>query len=147
MSMAQQEQFNIQIGSELTQNVQPILHEIRHALNELLVTGKNHVIDLRSIPLAPGEEEQIFLKLGHGEVQVQLDALGRSEIYETQYKGVWLVTHFNSEDSIVGRFIEITLIPEILKSQQEEIQDSLEQLESELQPHDDISGNSMQEVN
>lgn len=147
MSMAQQEQFNIQIGSELTQNVQPILHEIRHALDELITTGKNRVIDLRTIPLAPGEEEQILLKLGNGEVQAQLDALGRSEIYETKYKGVWLVTHFNSEDNIVGRFIEITTIPEILKSQQEDIQDSLNQLESELQPHDDISGNTTQEVN
>jgi hydrogenase-1 operon protein HyaF len=145
--MAQQEQFNIQIGNELTQNVQPILHEIRHALKELITTEKKRVIDLRSIPLAPGEEEQIIQKLGCGEVQVQLDALGKSEIYETNYKGVWLVTHFNSEDNILGRFIEVTLIPEIIKSQQEDIQESLEQLETELKPHDGISGNTKQEVN
>ncbi len=126
------EQFNIQIGNALTHNVQPLLHEIRHALRELIENGDSHVIDLRTIPLAPGEEEEIIARLGCGEVHAQLNALGQSEIYETQYKGVWLVTHFNAENSIVGRFIEVTLMPEILKSQQEDMQDSLAQLEEEL---------------
>ncbi len=147
MDQTSNEQFNIQIGNELTHNVQPLLHEIRHALNELIETGGTHVIDLRSIPLAPGEEEQIITRLGRGEVQAQLDALGRSEIYETEYKGVWLVTHFNAENSTVGRFIEITLIPEILKSQQEDMQDSLAHLEDELMPHDGENEETGQEVN
>ena len=128
------EQFNIQIGSDLTHNVQPLLHEIRHALRELVETGEPHIIDLRTIPLAPGEEERIIERLGCGEVHAQLNALGQSEIYETQYKGVWLITHLNTENSIVGRFIEVTLMPEILKSQLEDMQDSLVQLEEELMP-------------
>lgn len=130
------EQFNIQIGNELTHNVQPLLHEIRHALRELIETGEPHIIDLRTIPLAPGEEEKIIERLGCGEVHAQLNALGQSEIHETQYKGVWLITHFNAEESIIGRFIEITLMPEILKSQLEDMQDSLAQLETELAPVD-----------
>ena len=147
MNRATPEQFNIQIGNELTHNVQPLLHEIRHALNELVKTGGTHIIDLRSIPLAPGEEEQIIVKLGCGEMQAQLDALGQSEIYETQYSGVWLITHFNEENSIVGRFIEITFIPEILKSQQEDMLDSISQLEAELTPFDGESDKTRQEVN
>ncbi len=130
-------QFNIQIGDDLTRNVQPLLHEIRHGLKNLLETGATSVIDLRSIPLAPGEEAKLIERLGHGEVTVELDALGLSEIYETQYRGVWLVTHFNDDENIVGRFIEITLIPEILKAQQEDMQDSLQQLEEELASGDD----------
>ncbi len=137
------EQFNIQIGSELTHNVQPLLHEIRHALRELLEDGEPHIIDLRTIPLSPGEEEKIIERLGCGEVHAQLNALGRSEIYETGYTGVWLITHFNTEDSIVGRFIEITLMPEILKSQREDMLSSLTQLETELIANDD----AMPEVN
>ena len=82
-------QFNIQIGNELTWNVQPILHEIRHALGKLLQTGENSIIDLRSIPLAPGEEETIIDTLGRGEVRAHLDALGPSEIIETRFAGVW----------------------------------------------------------
>lgn len=130
-------QFNIQIGDDLTWNVQPLLHEIRHALNALLETGETSMIDLRSIPLAPGEEAAIIEKLGSGEVTATLNALGLSEILETQYRGVWLVTHFNTENNIIGRFIEIAVIPEILKSQQEDIRDSLAQLEAVLQTNDE----------
>ena len=114
-------QFNIQLGDELTWNVKPLLHEIKHALNALIETGKTAVIDLRSIPLAPGEEEKILNTLGQGEVKATLDALGISEIIETKYTGVWLITHYNDENSIIGRFIEITTMPEILCSQSEDI--------------------------
>jgi hydrogenase-1 operon protein HyaF len=147
MNRATPEQFNIQIDNELTHNVQPILHEIRHAMHDLTESGESRVIDLRSIPLAPGEEEQIIVRLGRGELTAQLNALGQSEIYETQYKGVWLVTHYNEDNSIVGRFIEITYIPEILKSQQEDMLDSLAQLKAELIPFDGENDGTRQEVN
>jgi len=125
-------QFNIQIGNELTWNVRPIMHEIRHALRKLVETGESSIIDLRSIPLAPGEEETIIDTLGCGEVHAKLNALGPSEIHETRFAGVWLITHFNEENSVIGRFIEITAIPDILKSQQEDMTVSLDLLESEL---------------
>ena len=125
-------QFNIQIGNELTWNVQPILHEIRHALRRLYESSETGIIDLRSIPLAPGEEETIIDTLGCGEVHAQLNALGPSEIHETRFAGVWLVTHFNEENSVIGRFIEITRFPDILKSQSEDIAISLHELEEEL---------------
>jgi hydrogenase-1 operon protein HyaF len=125
-------QFNIQIGNELTWNVQPILHEIRHALRKLIDNGENSIIDLRSIPLAPGEEDTIIDILGSGEVHARLNALGPSEIVETRFAGVWLISHYNEDNSIIGRFIEITVLPDILKSQHEDMVFSLAQLESEL---------------
>jgi hydrogenase-1 operon protein HyaF len=125
-------QFNIQIGNELTWNVLPILHEIRHALAKLVSTGENSIIDLRSIPLAPGEEETIIDTLGCGEVHANLNALGPSEIHETRFAGVWLVTHYNEENSIIGRFIEITELPDILKSQREDVACALTDLEEQL---------------
>ncbi|MGB5275996.1 MAG: hydrogenase expression/formation C-terminal domain-containing protein [Gammaproteobacteria bacterium] len=126
-------QFNIQIGNELTWNVQPLLHEIRHALRNLLETGHSSIIDLRSIPLAPGEEETILDTLGCGEVHAKLNALGPSEIYETRFAGVWLVTHFNTENDVIGRFIEITRFPGILESQREDMATSLDLLEQTLE--------------
>jgi hydrogenase-1 operon protein HyaF len=126
------QQFNIHAGNELTCNVKPILHEIRHALSKFLDTGETSIIDLRSIPLAPGEEDTLIRTLGQGEVQTRLDALGPSEIYETIYTGVWLVTHYNEDDSIVSRFIEVTEIPEVLKSQREDVVHALAALEIEL---------------
>ena len=113
--------FNIHNGNELTQNVKPLLHEIKHALESLIENGKTSIIDLRSIPLAPGEEDKILSTLGTGEVQAQLNTLGLSEIIETQYAGVWIVTHYNDDNNIISRFIEVTTMPSILSSQTEDI--------------------------
>ena len=125
-------QFNIQIGNELTWNVQPILHEIRYALTKLIETGETRMIDLRSIPLAPGEEQTIIDTLCCGEVHAKLNALGPSEIYETRFAGVWLITHYNEDNNVIGRFIEITRIPDILQSQNEDMAIALNELEKEL---------------
>ena len=113
--------FNIQSGDDLTFNVKPLLHEVKHALDNLIETGHTTIIDLRSIPLAPGEEDKILNTLGQGEVKAQLNALGLSEVIETQYAGVWTVTHYNDEHEIISRFIEVTTMPEILCSQTEDI--------------------------
>ncbi len=136
--------FNIQIGDDLTWNVQPILHEIRHALRTLLDTGQSGIIDLRSIPLAPGEEDTILDTLGCGEVHAKLNALGPSEIYETRFSGVWMVTHFNADNDVISRFIEITRFPSILESQQEDMSTSLDTLEALL---DTTPGSDQTETN
>ena len=124
--------FNIQIGDALTHNVKPLLHEIRHALDKLIETGKPTIIDLRSLPLAPGEEEKMLNTLGQGEVQAQLNALGLSEITETQYAGVWLVTHYNDEQHVISRFIEVTTMPAILCSQTEDVMEAYSRLSLDL---------------
>ncbi|NNJ96785.1 MAG: hydrogenase accessory protein HupE [Gammaproteobacteria bacterium] len=109
-----------------------MLHEIRHALRTLLETGNGSIIDLRSIPLAPGEEDTILDALGCGEVHAKLNALGPSEIYETRFSGVWMVTHYNAENDVISRFIEITRFPNILESQREDMTTSLDALEALL---------------
>jgi len=121
-------QFNIQSANELTWNVMPLLHQIRHALQNLLDNNISEVIDLRSIPLAPGEEDRILQILGTGEVQAKLNALGPSELMETKFNGVWLVTHYNDENEIISRHIEITRMPEILLSQTQDMSDAFQQL-------------------
>lgn len=132
MSLVSTHQFNIHGGNELTHNVAPLLHEIRHALDRLIKTNEATTIDLRSIPLAPGEEETIINHLGQGEVSVRLDALGPSDICETRFSGVWLITHYNENESVIGRFIEITEIPDILKAQREDMSHAASRLREEL---------------
>ena len=61
-----------------------------------------------------------------------LEALGPSEIVETRFHGVWVTTHYNAENTIIGRFIEITWIPEILRAQRSDVADSLAMLETTL---------------
>jgi len=128
--------FNIQTGNQPTWNARPILFEVRHALEALLDTGKTSIIDLRSIPLAPGEEEIIINTLGQGEVNASLSALGPSEIYETRFAGVWLITHYNEDQAVVSRFIEITRLPDILRSQPEDMSNALIDLTRELDTQD-----------
>lgn len=115
-----------------TGNVMPLLHEIRHALERLLQGEDGTVIDMRSLPLAPGEEKRIEDALGKGEVQAELDALGPTTILETSYPGVWLITHRNTEDEVIGRFIEVTHFPSLLESQPEDIRSGLTALGNKL---------------
>ena len=116
----------------LTGNVIPLLHEIRHALQALLDDGRETVIDLRSIPLGPGEEKRIAERLGRGEIQVQLSALGPSELLETRFPGVWLVTHSNNDGDVIGKFIEICLVPRLVSAQQADIRAGLAELNAAL---------------
>lgn len=122
----------VENGTAFTHNVEPLLHEIRHALAQLLESGRETVIDLRAIPLAPGEEAAIEEVLGEGELRASLSALGPSEFRETAYPGVWLVTHYNNDNKIVGKFVEVTTVPALLKSQTEDMAAGLQRLEDRL---------------
>jgi hydrogenase-1 operon protein HyaF len=115
-----------------TGNLAPLLHEIRHALRRWLEQGEEHVIDLRSIPLAPGEEDSLLAELGEGEVNAKLSVLGASDVKETRYPGVWLITHYNEHETIIGRFLEVCDVPGIIKSQTDDIRTGLARLEDAL---------------
>lgn len=115
-----------------TGNVTPLLHELRHALARLGNGGEGTIIDLRGLPLAPGEEAKIEHALGEGEVYAELSALGLTTIQETSFSGVWIVTHRNTEDEIVARFIEVCEVPAILRAQTEDIQHSVHRLAQQL---------------
>ncbi len=119
-------------GDVSTGNVKPLLHEVRHALQRWLDDGEVTVIDLRSIPMGPGEEDRIVSELGRGEVQARMSALGPSEIFEARFPGVWLVTHWNNDEEVIGKFIEICDMPRLLMAQKEDIREGLELLDTHL---------------
>jgi len=125
--------LKVEIGGYQTGNVLPLLHEIRHALRQLLDTGETTTIDLRGLPMAPGEQARLLDFLGKGEISVQMDALGKSEIIETRYPGIWLIVHYNSNQEVMGKFIEITRIPAILEAQTEDMEDALASLQVKLE--------------
>lgn len=127
----------VETGLWRTGNVEALLHEIRHGLRRLLETGEETAIDLRALPMAPGEEDQIEQALGTGELRAILDALGPSDIRETRYPGVWLITHYNQEGEIMGRFIEIARVPDVLKAPEADVRDGLRSLESRLRGETD----------
>ena len=102
-------------------NLRALLAEIRALLEKLAHDGSAGSIDLNSLPFAPGEYEQLRQLLGAGEVTAHIEAIGPSDVIETRYPGVWWVTHYNVEGDIVADLLEIAYIPEILKSQPEDI--------------------------
>ncbi|MGC2049533.1 MAG: hydrogenase expression/formation C-terminal domain-containing protein [Gallionella sp.] len=119
-------------------NIRALLAEIAALLEKLVHDGATGSIDLNSLPLAPGEYEQLRQTLGQGEVSARIEAIGASEIIETRYPGVWWVTHYNVEGDIVADMIEIAWLPEIIKSQHEDVRAGIEllraQLNDEVQP-------------
>jgi len=102
-------------------NVEPILNEIAHALDRLVTGDEPTVIDLARLPFSPGELEKLEEELGEGELNARLDSLGESVIRETAFPGVWWLEHRNAAGEVVGRFIEVTYTPEILRSQDVDI--------------------------
>ena len=120
-----------------TGNVLPLLHEVRHALERLLDTGESTTIELASLPLAPGEFDRIVAELGEGEVRATLNSLGPSEIRETRYSGVWLVTHRNASDEVMGRYIEIARMPAVLLAQEPDMRSGLAGLAEALEGRKD----------
>jgi hydrogenase-1 operon protein HyaF len=113
-------------------NITPLLHEIRHALRRVAQGGEGTTIDLGSLPLAPGEEKRIEDLLGQGEVRAELNALGPTVVQETRYPGVWFITHRNTEQEVVARFIEVTRMPELLLAQSEDMRRAVSELDNKL---------------
>ena len=125
---------SIPISAEFeTGNVQPLLHEIRHALTRLADDGGGTIIDLKRLPLAAGELDRILDTRGTGEVRAELDALGPTTVQETAYAGVWLVTHRNTEQVETARLIEVSRMPELLMSQRSDVEDAVARLDHVLQ--------------
>jgi hydrogenase-1 operon protein HyaF len=119
-------------------NALPILHEVRHALQRLSETSESTVIDLHALPFGPGDEEYLLALLGRGEVEARIEALGPTLVWETSFPGVWLMDHRNAQDERLALHIEIASIPDILRSQREDVADALVRLDARI---DSAAGN------
>ena len=115
-------------------NALPILHEVRHCLRRLAETGETTVIDLHAMPFGPGDEARLLAILGRGEVDANVQVLGPSHVWETSFPGVWMVEHRNAENERLTLHIEISSVPEILRSQREDIVDAIARLDARLGP-------------
>lgn len=113
-------------------NIRALLAEIAARLEKLDACGETGMIDLHSLPFAPGEYELLRQALGQGEVSARIEAIGASEIAETRYPGLWWVTHYNVEGDIVADMLEIAQIPQIIRSQPQDIRAGLELLRARL---------------
>jgi hydrogenase-1 operon protein HyaF len=109
-------------------NAMPILNEIRHALARLAETGEPSQIDLAAMPFGPGDEDRLLALLGTGEVEASVEALGPTKVRETRFPGVWLVEYLNADGQRMALQIEVAETPQILRTQQGDLADSLASL-------------------
>ncbi len=113
--------FKVEVIEPKTGMIQAVLSELVEQLQELADHAKQHVIDLSSLPLTTSDKKELEKLLGQGEVQATLSTLGKSQIIETAYHGVWWIKHYSPDEKLLSELIEITSIPEIIKSHPEDI--------------------------
>ena len=120
--------YDLRHDSSPTPNVRALLNEIATRLAILLERGESDSIDLRGLPLMPGEREALRNALGHGEVSAKVTALGEAEIYETAFPGVWWTQHRSENGETVAELIEICLQPAMLASHPADVGNGLERM-------------------
>jgi HupH hydrogenase expression protein len=109
-----------------------VLHQIEAMLETLGAFGQADSIDLRRLPLEAQDYEELRETLGQGEVSARLDSLGATHVWETAVPGVWWLTHYNRGGEIIAEFIEVTEIPEILRTPPDDIRAAPHLLRSRL---------------
>lgn len=122
-----------------TGNLRPVMHEIRQALSDLIVHGTHGMIDLHSLPFSPQEYAALDEFLGEGEIDLTLNVLGKTRLRESGYAGIWRIEHFDGNDKRIGYFIEIGHVPEILRSQCDDIKEGLAAMTTILAMEEDTN--------
>lgn len=115
-------------GKSLSPAGLAIISEIESLLGDYQAFGHAGAIDLRWLPLMPGDLDCLKEVLGTGEVNATIAALGASAARETAIPCVWWVTHRGSDDALIGDWIEITEVPSLLRSDRAAIPYALQAL-------------------
>jgi hydrogenase-1 operon protein HyaF len=110
-----------------------VLAEIADRLEALSTRGLDSVIDLRSLPLTDADLSELSDVLGEGEVSAQIDVIGETEVRETAYAGVWWIRHLGGGGQVAAEEIVISEVPEILRSQAEDIALALGKIRKQLE--------------
>jgi hydrogenase-1 operon protein HyaF len=113
--------------------VDRVLNEIQISLRRLIESGQPSVIDLRLLPrMRSATYQSLKDALSMGEVTAVIEAEVKITVRETQYPGVWWLTHTNEQGGIVTEFIEITMIPDILRPHRADLRAGLKRLDQAL---------------
>lgn len=91
-----------------------VFAEVGRLLETLAESGQAGSIDLRSLPLTDADRGQLEELLGKGEVRVEMELAGPSEIWETSYPGAWWIRHRGAGGKIASEEISVCPVPEIL---------------------------------
>jgi len=119
-------------GVTIGGGVKAIGFEILSHLERFLENGESAAIDLRGLPMAPNEYNELLEMLGLGELDLTLEMGGETRIRETAYSGVWWIQHKGPDDRVQSEYIEINRIPDFLCAQTDQIEDAARELSDRL---------------
>ena len=105
-----------------------VLAEVQSLLERLNETGETAAVDLRGLPLTGADRQELEASLGRGEVSCTLELMGRTDIWETAFSGVWWVRHRGAGDKVSSETLVIAPIPDILLSQADDVAESVRRL-------------------
>ena len=111
----------------------PLLQEIRDALLRLVEEGEELTIELDEWGLDETALRRLEELLGKGEVEARIEAGGSRRACESGYAGVWWVELAGGEgEGVWMRLIEVAPVPNLLKSDEEDIRDALARLDDTI---------------
>lgn len=105
-----------------------LLNEIAEYLTHFVETGETHKIDLKSLPMTEADLKDLDDMLGIGEVRADLAVVGKSEVWETAFNGVWRIRHYGTADAVAADEIIITAIPDILITHKDDARGAINRL-------------------
>ena len=103
-------------------NLDSLLSDIKLALQHLLDTGEETIIDFTNYPCSEKCEQALKNILGRGDVTASLNIFGCDSIMETGIHGVWWVYHLNDLGAILTKSLYIAYVPSILPAQRDDIE-------------------------
>ncbi len=112
----------VEVVQPSTGMAQAVLVELAEHLALLAKTGDTHVIDLSSLPINETDKQELKDFLGQGEVDITLSTIGESKIFETAYSGIWWIKHYSVDEKFISEFLEVTSVPQIIKTHVDDIQ-------------------------
>lgn len=128
----------VEVAEPGTGMARAVLSELVEHLQLLAEQGLQHVIDLTSLPMNSTDKRELEDLLGRGEVSVILSTIGDSQIFETRYSGIWWIKHYTVDQQLISELIEITQIPEIIKSHSDDIQQAADEIKKIID--NDVTG-------
>ena len=111
-----------------------VFAEVAARLAEVVAGASAPPIELTAMPLTSEDRADLEQRLGRGEVFATIESAGRSEVWETQFSGVWFVRHFGENDRTASECIEFGAAPAILFSHRADMAAAARRLATALQP-------------
>ena len=115
-------QFDSERAKHRDDKINSLLGDIKVALEHLLDTGEETIIDFTNYPCDEECEQALKEILGKGEVTASLNIFGCDSIIETGVHGVWWVYHLNDSGAILTKALYISYVPSILPAQPDDVE-------------------------